>query len=57
MSAVHLLGLSQRDVAQRLSVDEGTLARWEKGEAQPTGERLATVEQVLIAPSIASESG
>ena len=34
-------------LAQRLSVDEGTLAKWEKGATQPTGKRVAVVEQLL----------
>jgi DNA-binding transcriptional regulator YiaG len=30
------LGLSRRAMAQRLSVDEGTLAHWERGDRQPS---------------------
>jgi site-specific DNA recombinase len=32
-----LMGLSQRESAERLAVDQGTLARWERGEREPTG--------------------
>jgi site-specific DNA recombinase len=30
-------GLTQRESAQRIGVDQGTLARWERGEREPTG--------------------
>ena len=43
------LGLSRREMAQKLCVDEGTLARWEKGEARPTGKLLAVVREFLLA--------
>jgi len=32
------LGTSQKESAQRLGVDPGTLARWERGEREPKGE-------------------
>jgi transcriptional regulator with XRE-family HTH domain len=41
------LGLSQRDAAVRLGVDPGTLARWERGEQNPTGAALKRVESFL----------
>ena len=41
------LGLSRRKMAQRLSMDEGTLAKWEKGTVRPTGKQLQTVEEFL----------
>jgi site-specific DNA recombinase len=37
------LGLSQRESAKRLGVDQGTLARWERGERKPAGGFLARV--------------
>ena len=41
------LGLSRRKFAQALSADEGTLFRWESGEARPTGKRLRRADAVL----------
>jgi site-specific DNA recombinase len=32
-----VLGLSQKESAARLGVDQGTLARWERGEREPSG--------------------
>ena len=37
------LGLSQEASAKRLGLDPGTLARWERGEREPTGVRLSRV--------------
>ncbi len=34
------VGLSRKRRAQRLSVDEGSLAIWEKGIAHPSGKRV-----------------
>jgi transcriptional regulator with XRE-family HTH domain len=31
------LGLTQKQAAQRMGVDPGTLARWERGERKPVG--------------------
>jgi transcriptional regulator with XRE-family HTH domain len=31
------LGLSQKEAARQIGVDQGTLARWERGERQPAG--------------------
>lgn len=31
------LGLSQKESARRLHVDPSTLAKWERGEREPTG--------------------
>ena len=31
------LGLSQKEASARIEVDQGTLARWERGEREPTG--------------------
>ena len=40
-------GLSQKEAARRVGVDQGTLARWERGERQPTGAFLARVMHFL----------
>jgi transcriptional regulator with XRE-family HTH domain len=32
-----VLGLSQKESAARIGVDQGTLARWKRGEREPTG--------------------
>jgi transcriptional regulator with XRE-family HTH domain len=40
-------GLSQREAATELGIDPSTLARWERGERQPTGEFLGRVERFL----------
>ena len=40
------LGLSQKLMAKRLSVDEATLARWEMGTVSPTGEQFPRITQV-----------
>jgi len=31
------LGMSQKEAAGKIGVDQGTLARWERGEREPTG--------------------
>jgi transcriptional regulator with XRE-family HTH domain len=41
------LGLSQKEAAERLGVDPGTLAKWERGEREPAGAFLARVKQFL----------
>ena len=41
------LGLSQKDAAKQLGVDPGTLARWERGERQPTGAFLVRVQRFV----------
>ena len=43
------LGLSREAMAQRLTVDEGTLARWETERVWPTSDQLCKVETVLAA--------
>lgn len=40
-------GFSQREAAQEISVDAGTLARWERGEREPAGEFLREVRRFL----------
>ncbi|MEO8593053.1 MAG: recombinase family protein [Candidatus Solibacter sp.] len=41
------LGLTQKDTARRLGVDQGTLARWERGEREPFGRFLDLVKRFL----------
>ncbi|MCW5982726.1 MAG: recombinase family protein [Bryobacteraceae bacterium] len=41
------LGMSQKEAAQEIGVDPGTLAKWERGERHPTGEFLRRVMQFL----------
>jgi transcriptional regulator with XRE-family HTH domain len=41
------LGLSRKRIAARLDVDEGTLKRWERGIARPTGKRIEPVKEFL----------
>ena len=41
------LGLSRREVAQRLGVDPATLGRWERGVREPRGKYLALVERFV----------
>ena len=40
-------GQSQADLAAELGIDPGTLARWERMAAQPTGNLLNRVRQQL----------
>jgi site-specific DNA recombinase len=46
------LGLSQKQSAERLGVDPGTLARWERGERTPAGELLNRVVRFLGAEQV-----
>ena len=41
------LGITQEDSAKRLGVDPSTLARWERGQREPTGTLLNRVKQFL----------
>jgi transcriptional regulator with XRE-family HTH domain len=41
------MGLSQKEAAHILGVDPGTLARWERGEREPTGAFLDSVTRFL----------
>ena len=41
------LGLSQKEAAERLGVDPGTLARWERCERDPAGVFLQRVRAFL----------
>jgi site-specific DNA recombinase len=45
-----VFGLSQGEAAARIGVDQGTLARWERGERQPTG-AFALRAKRFIAPA------
>jgi transcriptional regulator with XRE-family HTH domain len=41
--------LTQKELAKRLGVDPGTLARWERGEREPTGRFAESVKQFIDA--------
>jgi transcriptional regulator with XRE-family HTH domain len=41
------LGLSQKASAERLGIDPSTLAKWERGEREPTGALLTRVKRFL----------
>ena|SRR5438034_3432330 len=41
------LGITQGDMARRLSIDQCTLARWERGDRTPTGLYRKLVEKLL----------
>ncbi len=45
-------GMSRREVAQTLSIDEGTVEKWEKAKAQPAGRRLQKVEAFMAASQL-----
>jgi transcriptional regulator with XRE-family HTH domain len=47
VSARRELGLTQRKMAELLSVDPGTLQGWEAGEHQPTQGSLEVIERFL----------
>ena len=42
-----LRGLSIKELARQLGVDEGTLAKWENGEREPARNRMEIVEAFL----------
>lgn len=42
------LGVSRKWLANRLGVDEGTLAHWEKGQREPAGKWVETVKAFLV---------
>jgi site-specific DNA recombinase len=50
------LGLTQRDAAKLIGVDPCTLARWERGERQPTGALLAQAQRFLSRENSSTES-
>jgi DNA-binding transcriptional regulator YiaG len=41
------LGMSQKETAVHLAVDQGTMARWERGEREPKGVFLEAVIRFL----------
>jgi predicted transcriptional regulator len=41
------LGMTQKEAAAEIGVDQGTSARWERGERAPTGVHLADVQRFL----------
>jgi DNA-binding transcriptional regulator YiaG len=41
------LGLSQKLAAKRIGVDQSTLARWERGDREPTGQFTVRVTRFL----------
>ncbi len=41
------LGMTQKEAARRLGVDQGTLARWERGEREPAVAFLSRVKRFL----------
>jgi DNA-binding transcriptional regulator YiaG len=45
------LGLTEREMAERLAVDSGTLARWERGEGEPAGRFLKFSTGISITPT------
>ena len=46
------LGLSQKESAGRIGVDPGTLAKWERGEREPSGGFLERVKRFLFEGSV-----
>jgi transcriptional regulator with XRE-family HTH domain len=44
------LGLSQREMAERMAVDPATLQGWEAGRHQPTGKSSDVIRRVLQNP-------
>jgi len=41
------LGMTQKEFARQIGVDPSTLARWERGEREPTGRLLDRVNSVI----------
>jgi transcriptional regulator with XRE-family HTH domain len=44
------LGITQKDFARQIGIDPSTLARWERGEREPTGEFLERVNCTVTTP-------
>ena len=42
------MGLSQKEAARAIGVDQGTLARWERGEREPHAAHTEAVERFLV---------
>ena len=49
VQARRVLGVSQREAARRIGVDQSTLARWERSEAEPAGKYVPMVLRFLDA--------
>jgi transcriptional regulator with XRE-family HTH domain len=41
------MGITQGESARRIGVDQGTLARWERGEREPTGQFAVRAQRFL----------
>jgi transcriptional regulator with XRE-family HTH domain len=50
------LGLVQGEAARRIGVDQGTLAKWERGEREPRGAFAERAEQFLVDAEAASRT-
>ena len=50
------MGITQGESARRLGVDQGTLARWERGEWEPIGEFAVRAKRFLAAAESARTS-
>jgi transcriptional regulator with XRE-family HTH domain len=46
------VGLSQKEAARRIGVDQCTLARWERGEREPVGRFAVAAERFLTATKV-----
>lgn len=40
-------GLNQQQVAEKLSIDRSSIAKWETGEAMPTADKLPQLATIL----------
>lgn len=49
------LGLTQKEAAQRIGVDQSTLARWERGERAPEGKYAAAAAEFLRDRALGAE--
>jgi transcriptional regulator with XRE-family HTH domain len=49
-----ILGLTQKEAAHRIGVDPSTLAKWERGEREPTGDYAARAERFLATVEVVS---
>lgn len=50
------MGITQGEAARRIGVDQGTLARWERGEREPTG-RVAVRAAAFLAGAESASTG
>lgn len=50
-----ILGQSQKEAARQIGVDPDTLARWERGEREPTGAFLGRVKRFLELVAVAND--